>query len=158
MAQQWRALPSFFREARFSSLHPHGSSQLSVVQGPGYLTLCGLCGYQMLTQYTGIYADTWNKIITLWRCCKIRINDIRGYKWLFCLWIWLAPFQVNCCCLFFVWEETRGCGKSSQTFVILVSIAMKWLENLSCVNVVGITCRICGSKTRISLLSTVLKA
>lgn len=58
----------------------------------------------------------------------------------------------------FIWEKTHGCGKSSQTFVILVSKALKWLETLSCVNAVGIPCHICGSKTRISLLSTVLKA
>lgn len=49
----------------------------------------------------------------------------------------------------FIWEKTHDCGKSSQTFVILVSIAPKWLENLSCVNAVGITCHICRSKTHI---------
>lgn len=56
----------------------------------------------------------------------------------------------------FVWEQTSGCGKSSQTFVILVLIAMRWLENLSCMNAVGITC-IRGSKTLISLLNTFSK-
>lgn len=57
MVQHWRAPARLSREAGLSSLYPHGSSQLSVVQVPGDLTLWGLCGHQTLTRWRDILAD-----------------------------------------------------------------------------------------------------